>query len=85
MVVRLGPKSTLESGHVVQEGHPNSTELRLKRLHLHGAFAFPEPHKWRALEKHLRERQGIKVRAHCGLLPSGGGGRALRRGAWWGL
>ena len=48
-------------GKVVQEGHPKSTEGRLRRLHNHAAFAFPADHRWRAVEKHLREVHGVEV------------------------
>ena len=55
-------------GKVGQEGHPASTDDRLKRLHNHGAFGFAAEHKWRAVEKNLREVQGIEVRALAGLV-----------------
>ena len=55
-------------GKVGQEGHPASTDDRLKRLHDHGAFGFAAEHKWRAVEKNLREVQGIEVRALAGLV-----------------
>ena len=48
-------------GKVVQEGHPESTLAVCRNLHHHGAFQFPTEHKWKAVEKHLREVQGIKV------------------------
>jgi hypothetical protein len=48
-------------GKVVQEGHPNSTVQALVHVHNHGAFAFPADHKWKAVERHLRVVQGIKV------------------------
>ena len=51
-------------GIIAQEGHPNSTEFRLRRLHNHGACAFPAEHKRRAVERHLREVQGVKVCDH---------------------
>ena len=46
---------------VVQEGHPNSTVDALKNLHNHAACQFPVAHKWKAVEKYLREAKGIKV------------------------
>lgn len=49
-------------GKVVQEGHPNSAELSRQRLHNHGACAFAADHRWKAVEKNLREVQGVKVR-----------------------
>ena len=55
-------------GKVGQEGHPASTDDRLKRSHNHGAFGFAAEHKWRAVEKNLREVQGIEVRALAGLV-----------------
>ena len=54
-------------GKVAQEGHPRSTEDRLKRLHNHGAFAFAADHRWRAVERHLRETLGVKVLGPAGL------------------
>ena len=48
-------------GKVVQEGHSNSAELRLRRLHHHAACAFPAEHRWKAIERNLREVQGVKV------------------------
>ena len=48
-------------GKVAQEGHPNSSELTLLRLHNHCACAFAEEHQWRAVERHLREVQGVRV------------------------
>ena len=48
-------------GKVVQEGHASSTEPSLQRLHSHAACAFPAEHKWKAVERHLREVQGVKV------------------------
>ena len=51
-------------GKIAQEGHPTSTEFRLRRLHNHAACAFPADHKWRAVERHLREVQGVNVRGH---------------------
>ena len=38
-------------GKVAQEGHPNSAELKLQRLHFHEAFKFPSDHKWKAVER----------------------------------
>ena len=48
-------------GKVAQEGHPRSAEERLRKLHNHGAFAFPAEHKWKSVERHLREVHGVKV------------------------
>ena len=48
-------------GKVAQEGHPGSTEVKLQRLHNHAALAFPEEHRWKAVERHLREVHGVKV------------------------
>ena len=48
-------------GKVVQEGHPASGIACLRNLHNHAACAFPQNHRWKAIEKHLREEQGIKV------------------------
>ena len=56
-------------GKVVQEGHPESTLAVCRNLHHHGAFQFPTEHKWKAVEKHLREVQGIKVHIAKHLLP----------------
>ena len=50
-----------EFGKVVQEGHPNSTVAALKNLHNHAACQFPEEHRWKSVEKYLREQHGIKV------------------------
>jgi len=56
-------------GKVAQEGHPNSSDPKEKNLHNHAACAFPADHRWRAVEKHLRETQGVKVRG-CGAVCS---------------
>ncbi len=37
------------------------SESQLRRLHNHAACAFAADHKWKAVERHLREVQGIKV------------------------
>ena len=50
-----------EFGKVVQEGHPRSTVSALKNLHNHAACQFPSRHKWKTVEKHMREVLGIKV------------------------
>ena len=49
-------------GKVAQEGHPKSAELSQRRPHNHGACAFAADHRWKAVEKNLREVQGVKVR-----------------------
>jgi len=47
---------------VVQEGPASDTSVpALKNLHNHAACQFPAEHKWKAVEKHLREVHGIKV------------------------
>ena len=48
-------------GRVGQEGHPSSSLVCMRNLHNHAALAFPADHKWKAVEKHLRAKQGIKV------------------------
>ena len=48
-------------GKVVQEGHPASGIACLRNVHNHAACAFPQDHRWKAVEKQLREVQGIKV------------------------
>ena len=48
-------------GKAVQEGHPASFLVCLQHLHNHAACAFPQDHKWKSVEKHLREELGIKV------------------------
>ena len=48
-------------GKVVQEGHPTSGIACLRNVHNHAACAFPQDHRWKAIEKQLREVQGIKV------------------------
>ena len=45
----------------IAQGHTNSAELRLRRLHNHAACAFPAYHRWKAVERNLREAQGVKV------------------------
>ena len=50
-----------EFGKVAQEGHPSSTIDVLKNLHNHAVCQFPSEHKWKRVEKHLREVKGIKV------------------------
>ena len=50
-------------GKVVQEGHPASGMACLRNLHNHAVCAFPQNHRWKAIEKHLREEQGVKVKA----------------------
>ena len=46
---------------VGQEGHPASGIACLRNLHNHAACAFPQNHRWKAIEKHLREKLGFKV------------------------
>ena len=48
-------------GKVVQEGHPTSGIACLRNVHNHAACSFPQDHRWKAIEKQLREVQGIKV------------------------
>ena len=48
-------------GKVVQEGHAGSGLVCLRNLHHHAACAFPQDHRWKTVEKHLREVLGIKV------------------------
>ena len=50
-----------EFGKVVQEGHAASTVEALRKLHNHAACQFPREHKWKKVEKYLREVKGIKV------------------------
>lgn len=51
-----------EFGKVAQEGgHPNSPVAVLKKTHNHAACQFRAEHKWKAVEKYLREVKGIKV------------------------
>ena len=50
-------------GKVAQEGHPASGIACLRNLHNHAACAFPQSHRWKAIEKHLREELGVKVQA----------------------
>ena len=49
------------SGKVVQEGHAGSGLVCLRNLHHHAACAFPQDHRWKTVEKQLREVLGIKV------------------------
>ena len=48
-------------GKAVQEGRPGSGFACLVRPHKHAACAFPQDHRWKSVEKHLREEQGIKA------------------------
>jgi len=48
-------------GKVAQDGHQHSTQERLRNLHNHAACAFAVDHRWKAVEKQLREVHGVKV------------------------
>ena len=48
-------------GKVAQEGHPASGIACLRNLHNHAACAFPQDHRWKSIEKQMREEQGVKV------------------------
>ena len=52
-------------GKVVQEGHSRSNVASMRRLHNHAACAFPTEHRWKTVERHLREVEGVKVCAAC--------------------
>ena len=48
-------------GKVVREFHRDSGERRLRRAHMHAAVAFVAEHRWKAVERTLRENHGVKV------------------------
>lgn len=48
-------------GKVAQEKHQASTDARMQRVHNHAICAFPADHRWKAIERDLREVEGIKV------------------------
>ena len=53
----IGP----DYGVVAQEKHASSPNEASQGVHLHGAWAFPVEHRWKAVERQLRVVEGIKV------------------------
>ena len=48
-------------GCVARELHARSSQEDRRKAHLHSPCAFPVEHKWKAVERHLREVEKIKV------------------------
>ena len=66
---RNGPKH----GKCVREIHRHSPQPDSQRPHLHLAAEFVADHKWKAVERCLREQQGVKVQSNSS---------AAARGSW---
>ena len=60
-----------EYGLVAREQHRESPVERSRKVHNHAACAFPAFHRWKAVEKHMREHHGIKVATVCPRITGG--------------
>ena len=74
-----------EYGLVAREQHRQSPVERSRKVHNHAGCAFSAFHRWKAVEKHMREHHGIKVATVCPTITGGETMIAHLLFKWFGL